>query len=124
MSNGAFVDTFYAADYAASTVHPIRVQEETLTATVGSNANTAPTGPATNPISASISRTRREIGLRPRFITLKAPEDTGDTGYLPRGVTRIPALTTTFYNAATPNATVTYVGLSWTVVSREAERAR
>lgn len=129
MSAGVFTKTKYAATYNGGTeVHPIRVQPETITCTVGGTANTAPTAAITNPISAQISRGRRAKGLIPRSVTLRAPATGQPTNYKPLGLTTIPCLTETFYGAcvdATDSTTVSYLGVTgWTVSYVSDERVR
>lgn len=123
MSAGAFTTTKYAASYGdADQIHPIRVQPETLSATIDGTANAAPTGAQNNPIQARVSGGRRQIGLQARFVTLRAPATGQPTGYQANGLTKIPALTEAFYNKATKGATCTYQSVSYTVVSRSRER--
>jgi len=123
MSAGAFVNTLYRASYGDGTqVHPIRVQPETLLATIGGVANSAPTTAQTNPIQARVSGSRRSIGLIARAVSLQAPATGQPAGYKPLGITRIPALTQAFYDAAVKGAVCTYLNSSFTVVSRSLER--
>ena len=122
MSAGVFEISRYQASYGAGTaIHPIRIQPETLSAEVDGVANDAPTGATNNPISAHTSKSNNEYGLRPRFITLRAPDENPPTGYQPRGITRIPALTTAFYNAATKGKDCSYLNVTFKVVSQKAE---
>jgi len=101
MSNGQFTRTRYSADYGAGTaIHPIRVQPETITLTIATNANDAPTGNVTNPISAVVSRGKRSRGLRPRLIALRTPATNPPTGMFPGGITIVPALNKTIFAAA------------------------
>lgn len=123
MSAGVFTNTKYQASYGDGTnVHPIRVQPETITASIGGTANTAPTAAQSNPIQCRVSGSKRSIGLIARSVALQAPATGQPTGYKPLGITRIPALTETFYNAATKGATCTYLGVAFVVVSRSLER--
>ena len=117
---GVFVKTAYQASYNTTTaqIHPIKVQPETLLASVGGVTNTAPAGTVTNPISAEVHKNKRAKGLHPRMVALKAPATAQPTGYAPGGITRIPCLTTAFYTAcanATSATVVTYLGASYTV---------
>lgn len=122
MSSGAFVRSKYQSSYDAAQIHPIRVQPETIAASIGGVANTAPSGATTSPISAKVSGTRRSIGLTARRVTIAAPATGQPTGYLPGGKTTIPALTGAFFNAAIKGAAVTYLGVAtFTVVSRSSE---
>lgn len=122
MSAGAFEISRYQASYNGGTeIHPIKIQPETLLAEINGVANDAPTGALTNPISASVSKGKREYGLCARFVTLRAPATGQPTGYEPRGLTKIPALTTAFFDEANRGVTCTYLGASFTVVSSTQE---
>lgn len=125
MSAGIFSFVFYQASYAALT-HPIRVQPETLLASTGSPAvtNITAAGPATNRISARATGSKRAIGLVARRVTLSLTSATPPAGYKAGSITTIPALTTAFFAACTPNATVTYLGATWRVVGTIAEIAK
>lgn len=123
MSAGAFQISKYQASYGGGAeIHPIRIQPETLSATIDGTANAAPTAVQTNPIQARVAGGKRQIGLLARYVTLQAPATGQPTGYQGGGVTRIPALTETFYNKATKGASCTYLGVTYTVVSRSRER--
>lgn len=123
MSAGQFSRSFYEASYAASTVHPIRVQPETLLAAVGTTINASAATAATNPISAQISLGNRARGLKPRYVTLQVDPADPPAGYDTRSKTIIPAVTQAFWDACVPNTTVTYLTKDWTVISREPESA-
>lgn len=128
MSAGEFTRARYEADYATGAIHPIRVQPETLLAaspdTTGdpSVINASPTGAVTNPISALSKLSRREKGLRPRFVTLRLPLTGQPTGYKAGGLVRVIALTPAFYADCLPGQTMTYLGVQCEIVSREPER--
>ena len=122
MSAGAFELTRYAASYGDGTnIHPIKVQPETLAADIGGTTNDPPAGVTNSPISAVVGKTKREFGLGPRMISLRAPATNPPAGYLPRGITRIPALTLAFYNAAVRGVTCSYLGADFTVVAQSVE---
>lgn len=124
MSAGSFVRSRYEANYAdPAPIHPIRVQPETLAATIGGTANAAPTDAVSNPISASVSRGKREKGLKPRTLTIQFPATGQPTGYKASGTTIIVALTLAFWNLGVPGATITYLGVECTVIGRSAEEA-
>lgn len=114
MSAGAFTRTKYQASYGDGTaVHPIRVQDTTLTCSVGGVDNDPPAGAISNPISAVVSRGRRSKGLVVRTVTLEAPTTSPPTGYKPGGLTTIPCLTQAFFDAceaADDSTTVSYNG--------------
>lgn len=123
MSAGAFQISKYAASYGnGDQIHPIRVQPETLSATIDGTANAAPTGAVNNPIQCRVSGGKRQIGLLARYVTLQAPATGQPSTYQAGGVTRIPALTEAFYNKATKGASCTYLSVTYTVVSRSRER--
>lgn len=122
MSAGLFTKTFYQADYATpAPIHPIKVQPETTEATCGAATNASVATATTNPIQCSVSRGRRSIGLIARILYLQLT-GTPPTGYAPGSRTKIPALTTEFYNTALqPEAEVNYLGTTWKVIGSSAE---
>ena len=123
MSAGGFSPSKYEASYATE-IHPIRVQPETLAATIGAVNNNAPSGAVTNPISASVSKGNRQIGLRARLVRMSYTAAEAPDGYDDRGgILVIPAVTEAFYNAAIKGATITYLTKSMTVVGRSPEIA-
>jgi len=121
MSAGAFVRSRYQASYTGTPIHPIRVQPESIAASIGGVVNNPPAAAAANPISARVSGGKRTLGLTARKVIIAAPTASPPTGYLPGGKTVIPALTEAFYNAAIKGATCTYLGASFTVVARSVE---
>lgn len=124
MSAGNFIRSRYEASYSTpGVIHPIRIQPETAAATIGGIANDPPAGNITNPISASISRGKREKGLKPRTLSIQFPATGQPTGYKASGTTVIVALTLDFWNLAAPGTTITYLGVSCTVIGRSAEEA-
>lgn len=129
MSGGPFTRARYQASYGdGSSVHPIRVQPETVTLSVNGVLNSIPVSEINNPISALVSRGRRSKGLVVRTVTLKAPATNPPDGYLPNGLTTVPCLTEAFYNAcaaADDTTNVNYlntVGYSVSYVSDEKVR--
>ena len=123
MSAGAFTNSRYQASYGDGlAIHPIRVQPETVAASVGGVTNAPPAGAINNPIQCRSTGGRRSFGLVARFVTLRAPATNQPDDYLPLGFTRIPCLTEAFFNACTKDATVTYLGASYTVSGRSGER--
>jgi len=129
MSAGVFTTSFYSASYGGGTnVHPIRVQPETLEATVGGTITNEPSASATtSPISALVSRNRGSKGLLARIIYLELGiDETPPEGYSIRSRTKIPILTEDFYNAAIApgNPIIQYLGAAWTVAGSSAEVAK
>lgn len=121
MSSGRFVRSRYEADNG--TIHPIRLQPETLEANIGGGANAAPSASTDTDLSAKVSRGGRAFGLRPRFVTVvwsgEAP-----SGYDDRTPLRIPILTESRFDAINVNSTGTYLGASVTVISKTPESIR
>lgn len=125
MSAGVFTNTKYAADYGdGDQIHPIRVQPETLSATVDGTDNEAPAGAITNPISAISSLSNRRLGLKPRKITIQFPATGQPTGYKPSAYTSIPALNREFFDAAQKGDDITYLGVTCKVVAKSQEEAK
>lgn len=124
MSAGAFVRSRYASNYSdPAIIHPIRIQPETLAASIEGTTNDPPAGVITNPISATISRGKREKGLKPRTLSIQFPATGQPTGYKASGTTVIVALTLEFWNLAVPGTVINYLGVACTVVGRSAEEA-
>jgi hypothetical protein len=124
MSAGIFIETTYEANYGAGTAtHPIKLQPETLLADIGGTANAPAAGAPNNPISALVSKSRRGLGLHPRFVYLLltgAPP----AGYEANSRARLVCLTTAFYALAAIRGTVVnYLGTTWKVTGFDAEKA-
>ncbi len=123
MSSGSFTRTFYqlSADNGGG-IAPIRLQPETLAATIAGTANAAPAGPATIPGSATISQGRRSAGINARYITV-AWDGAPPTDY--DGLTaRIVVPNPTVYAGATLGSAVTYLSTAATVVGRTPETVK
>jgi hypothetical protein len=123
MSSGAFTRTFYEVSAEnGGGIAPIRLQPETLSATIAGSANAAPDGPATIPGSATISQGRRSAGINARYITVAWTGDppTDYSGLTARIVVPDPAV----YADATLGASVTYLSTAATVVGRTPETVR
>lgn len=119
MSAGQFASSKYQAD--SGNIYSIRVQPETLLATIGGTANAAPAGAVDQEVSAKVSKGNRGIGMKPRAVTFRwtgaAPDD-----YNPQGLVTIPILTQALYNAIVKDAAVSYLGATGAVVSKSPER--
>jgi len=121
MSAGRFVRSRYEANNGL--IHPIRVQPETIAASLGGGTNAAPAGAVDTSISVRTSQSSRAFGIRPRLVTL-AWEGTPPTGYDDRGTIRIPILTETRFDAIQVGGTGTYLGASVVVVGKSPESVR
>lgn len=117
MSAGAFTVSRYESD--SGDIHPIRVQPETITAF----NNEAPAGAVSSDISAVVSLTRRQRGLRPRYISVKFTADP-PTNYAAGTVYRIPILKASVYDGLNIGGTGTYLATACVIVGKEGERAR
>lgn len=123
MSSGAFTRTFYGVSSEnGGGIAPIRLQPETLSATVGGAVNAAPAGPATIPGSATISQGRRSAGINARYITV-AWDGAPPANY--SGLTaRIVVPNPTVYAGASLGAAVTYLATAAKVVGRTPETVK
>lgn len=111
MSAGPFTRSQYLANNGD--IHPIRIQPETLTLTVGGVANAAPGGEPSSRISAKVSGGRRQFGLTARAVSFVwngvVPE-----GYKTTGTLRLPLLNPAIYNAIDDGATEGTVSVNGT----------
>lgn len=120
MSAGEFVRSRYESD--AGNIHPIRVQPETVAASIGS-ANAAPVGTVDVPISAKVSGGRRELGLIARRVRLAFTAG-APTDYAEDSIVSIPILTPAVFNAIAVGQTGTYLGLGVEVVGKTPESSK
>ena len=116
MSSGGFIRTKYESN--AGTIHPIRLQPETVAA----YENEAPTGAINSPISAVVSLTRRQRGLRPRYISVVLTAAKPD--YKAGTIYKIPILSATKFAEIEVGEAGTYLGVAAEVVGKEDERVR
>jgi len=89
--------------------HPIRL------GSAAGTFNGPVDGTPTSNIKAKVSKTNREIGLRPRLVVLSREEE-GRVLYR-----RVPCLTPSKFNSVAIGGTVTYSGKSWTCIGKIAE---
>jgi len=123
MSQGAFVIVNYGSNKLA-TVHPIRIQPETLTLNIGAVSNSAPTGTAVLP-SAQVSQGKRKKGLNARTVTFKFAPDAAPTGYKPESPISLPWLeNNAAFNGAFAGQTGTYQGADIVIVGTSNETAK
>ena len=123
MSQGSFEIVNYGSN-KLNTVHPIRIQPETLTLTIGGTANAAPAGPAVLP-SAQVSQGKRKKGLNARTVTFKFAAGAEPDGYKPESPITLPWLqNNAAFNGAFAGQTGTYQGESIVVVGTSNETAR
>lgn len=124
MSAGSFVISRYGSN-TLTTLHPIRVQPETLEIQLGGTANSAPAGAAILP-SAQVSNSRRAIGINARTITFKFAEGSTPDGYKPESPITVPWLqnNTAFLNAVPGVTAVTAYGQTAILVGTNPEKVR
>lgn len=120
MSAGAFSRSRYQADNGS--IHPIRVQPETLAANIGA-ANAAPTGAVTVPLFARARKSRRAFGLGARSVRVAFTGAVPD-GYAPNQILTIPILTPTVFNSIVPDQAGTYLGAPVVVIGTSSESRR
>ena len=124
MSAGSFINSFYTA--GSGLVHPIRLQPETLTLTIGGQANSAPAGPADAGTGfVRVSGGKRTYGVTPRKVAIRFTA-TPPTGYAVGQIYRIPVLIPGHYQAyIEPKLqTGTYLGVACQVVGKSEETGR
>lgn len=123
MSSGAFTRTFYGISAEnGGGVAPIRLQPETLAATIAGTANAAVAGPATQAGSVTISQGRRSAGINARYITV-AWDGAPPTDY--SGLTaRIVVPDPDVYAGCTLGDAVTYLSTAATIVGRTPETVK
>lgn len=123
MSTGRFTNSVYQDDN--STLRPIRVQPETLAATIGGTANAAPAGtPATGVPRVKLSAGRREFGVYARRVSCTWDEGGAPDGYDERTPFSIIVLNPSVFNAAPLGGAVSYLGGSATIVGKSSESIR
>lgn len=116
MSAGTFQRARYEDNNA--NIYPCRVQPETLAATIDGTDNTAPVGAVTSDVSANMTASRRKYGVQARRIRLALKAgSTPPAGYSGQSVT-IPVLQQAVWDDAAKDADVTYLGTTWTIVSK------
>jgi hypothetical protein len=124
MSAGVFQTVLYSSN-VTGTIHPIRVQPETLSLSLGGTANAAATGTAILP-SAQVSKGKRSIGINARTVTVKFATGNEPDGYKPNSPITVPWLqnNAAFINAV-PNVTVvTYLSETAILVGKSPEFVR
>jgi len=120
MSAGPFSRSFYETDNGD--IAAIRVQPETITLSIGGQANTAPAGPATIPGSATVSRGRRSNGINARLV--RVVFETAPTGYKAGSAIALPWLDPGTFAGLNTNDTVAYLGGTGVLVGKTAEKIR
>jgi len=122
MSSGVFTRAKYTTD--AGTIVPIRVQPETLAATLGGTANATAAGAVTPGYpKATVSKSRRAYGIHARTVTL-AFIGTPPDGYAPNQTLTIPVMSLTVWQGLSEGVACTYLAKTAEVVSVNPEKIR
>jgi hypothetical protein len=123
MSQGSFQIVNYGSNKLL-TVHPIRIQPETLTLAIEGTSNSAPIGSAVLP-SAQVSQGKRKKGLNARTVTFKFAAGSQPAGYKPESPITLPWLRDNdTFNNAFAGQTGSYQGADIVVVGTANETAR
>lgn len=115
---GAFVRTRYECD--DGTIALMRLQPETLAATVDGTANASATGTVTAKARVRARKGAREYGTAARLITIAwtaAPPD----GYKPGATLTIPIMQPAVFNGISLLDAGTYQGAAMEVIGKDAE---
>jgi hypothetical protein len=119
MSAGAFTNSFYGSN-ELGTVHPIRVQPETLALELAGEANAAPDGTDAIGPSAQVSRGKRALGINARTVTIRLTAAL--TGYATGATITLPWLDPSTYSGITKKVSVgTYLGTACLCIGKSAE---
>lgn len=102
------------------TVYNIRVQPETVSASIGS-PNAAPAGAVTGKGTVRVNAGNREFGIKARSVSLIWTGSVPD-GYEPGSPVRIPILTKTVFDGIVKGTTGTYLSSPVKVVGKSPER--
>lgn len=128
MSAGKFVKSSYEEDNG--TIHPIKVQPETLTTSLGGAPNVVPSTAGDNvvrsKISAKVSKTNKEIGLRPRMVAITFPPVDGaqPDGYAVGATVKIPVLDKDTWDGLSEGDSATYLTKAGRISSTIPENIR
>jgi len=124
MSAGVFETHLYSSN-VTGTIHPIRIQPETLALSLGGTANAAATGTAVLP-SAQVSKGKRSIGINARTVTVKFADGDEPDGYKPNSPITVPWLqnNAAFLNAVPGVTAVSYLGETAILVGKSPEFVR
>lgn len=122
MSSGIFSDSFYSSNELGS-VHPIRVQPETIALVLGGQANAAPAGTGAIGPSAQVSRGKRAIGINARTVSIRLTATLAN--YKAGSVITLPWLDDTTFAAITPKVTTgTYLATACIVTGKSPETVK
>jgi hypothetical protein len=125
MSSGPFVRSKYAINPANTpnltedVICPIRVQPETLSLTLNSVTNDAPTGDVNLEVSVRARKNRQQYGMGARNVVI-AWTTAPPTGYADENLT-VPVLQRTVFDQYSVGQEGTYLGTACILVSKTTE---
>jgi hypothetical protein len=120
MSSGVFTLAQYSTDN--SDIVPIRVQPETLEATLGT-VNASATGTLSPGFpSAQVSQSKRALGINARTVSIRFDPGEEPTDYKPGTILRVPVTTKARFDALSKGSAVTYLGATGQVAGKSPER--
>lgn len=122
MSAGAFTRAFYDTNNGIRLA--IRVQPETLAATLGGTVNASKTAPADQGYPrATVHKSRKSPGIHARTVTLQFTA-TPPTGYKVGSTYILPVMDLAVWTNLSEGAVCTYLGVAAEVVSTNPEKIR
>lgn len=110
----------YEAD--DGTVYRIRVQPETLAASIG-GVNASAAGAVDGQGTVRVGGGNRKFGIKARAVSIRFT-GTPPTGYDEGEILRVPIMTPTRYSSIALGTTGTYLGVACEVVGKSPERVR
>lgn len=119
MSAGPFLSVFYESDDGS--IWRARAQPETLALAINSAPNASPAGPATEG-RIKLTRSNREIGIKPRRVGFQFDPGETPTGYSTGETYYLPIFQFAFFAGISPGNAATYLGGAGTIVSTFGER--
>lgn len=120
MSAGAFTVANYETDFGE--IGAVRVQPETLAATLAGTANAAPSGTRTRQGRVKVSGSKRAYGIHARYVTF-IWTGTVPSGYAAGGG-KIVVPDPTLFNTIVLDGTGTYLGAAIRIVGKSPEVVR
>lgn len=121
MSAGDFIYSRYESN--AGDIYRIRVQPETVAATIGAATNDPPAGTINTPGTVSVSQSARAFGVKARSISIRWT-GTPPAGYSGDPISRIPVLQAVNFDNANLGDAVTYLGTAAELIGKSSESVR
>lgn len=122
MSSGRFLRAFYTLNNGEKAA--IRVQPETGALVLNGVTNTIPAGPATWPVRARVSGSRRGLGTFARTVSVRFGPTSAPEGYVPGGTITLAWFNPTTWEALPPDAPGTYLGADVTLAWKTSEKIK